>query len=248
MALDGFDLVLGRGEVGQALAEVLGRAFPVIEKDRHDPKESDIEIRFMHVCFPYSDAARFSEQVHRYRWAYRPRVTVIHSTVPVGTCRALGAVHSPVIGLHPDLPLHMRTFVKFIGDLDGMGSDVSIHFRAAGMRCYLFDDPETTELLKILSTTYYGLLIRYTQHVKALLSGWGVPFSAWTVWQDAYNRGYEKLDMREFWRPTLIPIRRPIGGHCVIPNLAFLDALADNGIDPFADLIRDESDLGEEFP
>ena len=46
----------------------------------------------------------------------------------------------------------------------------------------------------------------------------------WTMWNENYNKGYEELEHEEYKRPNLLPIMGNIGGHCVIPNLDFLDS------------------------
>jgi hypothetical protein len=116
----------------------------------------------------------------------------------------------------------MKTFIKFLGGKDA--SLVADYFRRAGMKVYLVDNSESTELMKALCTTFYGLCVEYTKDVKKQCNKYKVPFELWTIWNNNYNEGYSKLDMREFLRPNLIPINKKIGGHCVIPNLDFINS------------------------
>src|SRR3972149_3514732 len=81
------DLILGYGEVGKALGEVLGERREILI---HDPKKGHIvkregeeEIDWLHVTFPYSKS--FKDDVCAYWLDFRPKHIVIHSTVPVGT-------------------------------------------------------------------------------------------------------------------------------------------------------------------
>jgi len=209
-------LIVGSGEIGKSLASVLGEYYDLDIFDKDGSSGIDPEI--MHICFPYSD--KFVDAVKEYQKDYEPKFTVIHSTVPVGTSKKLGAIHSPCIGIHPDLGKSMLTFTKYLGGKDA--SEVADYFRRAGMKVYLTDKSETTELMKILSTSFYGLTIEWTKEVKRLCDENKVPFEFWTLWTDNYNAGYEKLGHPEFSRPNLSPIKKKIGGHCVLPNLEFI--------------------------
>lgn len=223
-------LVVGLGEVGRALYKVLLNSHSVWAVDESRPlAEGEVSgFHFMHICFPYSET--FVYDVAQYQRRYGPSVTIIHSTVPIGTSRQCGAAHSPVIGIHPNLEESLTTFTKFVGGR--RASEVAQHLMRAGMRCYLVEQPETTELLKLLSTTFYGLCIEWTKHAKEQCDQYGAPFEAFTLWTQAYNQGYQALGHPEFTRPQLVPLQGAIGGHCVLPNL---ELQAD---DPFVALIR----------
>jgi hypothetical protein len=211
-------LIVGNGEIGSALGKVLSRA--------HDVDIFDVGLGtdwacqdVMNICYPYGEG--FVDSVLEYRREYTPRCTIIHSTVPVGTSRACGAMHSPVMGMHPHLEKSLLTFTKFFGgDADGIYADM---FRQAGMDVYLFDEPETTELMKLLSTLFYGTCIEFVKDVKRQCDGLGVPFDAWAIWTQAYNRGYGALGADRYTRPQLAPIMKRIGGHCVLQNCELMD-------------------------
>ncbi len=211
-------LILGAGEVGLSLQEILSTQYVVrIFNEHQQPEDEKFEI--MHICFPYSD--KFEDEVKRYQEKYKPKFTVIHSTVPPGTSRRLNSIHSPIIGIHPHLEQSIKTFVKYLsGD---QASEVADYFRRAGLKVYLFDKQETTELLKIMDTTFYGVCLEYTKEVKTQCDKLGVPFEAWTVWTEQYNQGYKKLGYPEFTRPNLVPIQKRLGGHCVLQNTELLD-------------------------
>src|SRR5690348_9376332 len=108
-------LIIGsEGEVGKALWAILVEHYELATYDAKTgilPLFDDPEI--MHICFPYSD--KFIEYVKEYQDKYKPKYTVVHSTVPVGTCVQIGAIHSPIRGLHPNLESGIRTFPKFLG-------------------------------------------------------------------------------------------------------------------------------------
>lgn len=220
-------VIIGQGEIGESLAEALNEYDRMI-LDKHDHRQGNGDVEIIHICFPYSD--NFISEVKRYQRMYKPQYTVIHSTVPVGTSRQCDAIHSPCVGIHPHLAKSLKTFTKFLGG--EKASEVAQYFRRAGISVYLFDDPETTELMKTLSTSFYGLLIEWTKEVKRQCEKYGVPFEAWTLWTNNYNKGYDILGYPEYMRPNLVPIRTKIGGHCVIPNLDFLEG-------DFFDLIKE---------
>lgn len=209
--------IAGYGEIGKAIHAIFKDDSGTIIDSQFSSVKGTCDI--LHIAFPYSES--FIEEVKRYQTLLTPKHTIIHSTVPVGTSRVCNALHSPVIGIHPHLETSMRTFTKFIA---GEGAnEVADIFRKAGIKVYLFEQSETTELLKILDTTFYGLCVEYTKDVKKQCTDRNLPFEAWTIWTENYNRGYEKLGYPEYVRPNLVPIMREIGGHCVIPNLKLLD-------------------------
>ncbi|RLC36505.1 hypothetical protein DRH27_05120 [Candidatus Falkowbacteria bacterium] len=210
-------LIIGAGEIGQALYRVLYGSHEIYMRDKQDIGLRNIEI--IHICFPYSN--KFVGIVKKYQKQYNPKYTVIHSTVPVGTSRKCGAVHSPVRGMHPHLESGIRTFVKFVGGKDA--DIIAEYFRRAGLKVQICRKSETTELAKILSTTRYGIDIEVCKEIERLCGRYNVPFSeAYTLWTETYNEGYQKLNRPEYTRPILQPIQGKILGHCVLPNLKLI--------------------------
>ena len=208
-------LILGYGQIGEAIDEVFSQYNPEIHDSFYDlnlPPEGEFDI--MHVCFPYSDS--FVDEVKRYQKEYKPKYTVIHSTVKPGTSEKLGAIHSPVIGRHPYLAESLRTFTKMIAG--PQASEVAEYFMRAGIKVQLFDKAITTEILKLRDTEFYGLCIEYTKDIKRELDRHGLPFEAWMVYNKIYNEGYKELGYPHYVRPILQPIMKKIGGHCVRPN------------------------------
>lgn len=210
-------LILGKGEIGKALWNILSDFYPTFITDRTEEPYENIEI--LHIAFSFDE--NFISEVRRYQELYKPKFTVVHSTTPVGTCRQLNAIHSPVIGRHPHLEESLITFTKMLGG--EQASEVADYFRKAGFTIYIFDKSETTELLKILDTTFYGVCVEYTKDVKKQCDKFGVPFEAWTIYTNVYNHGYDELGYPEYTRPNLVPLMKKIGGHCVIPNTKFLE-------------------------
>lgn len=208
-------MIVGAGEIGRALYRVLLPHYvdtQIRDIENINPVE---KVDILHIAFPYSDG--FYEQVKGYQQMYRPLHTIIHSTVPVGTSSTLGAVHSPVRGIHPNLEGGIRTFVKFLGGADASG--VADYFRRAGMRVMLFDKAETTEAMKLFDTEYYRVTIEFAHRVKAYCDKHNLNYSdVYRVANATYNEGYAALGHPEFVRPILEPIAGVIRGHCVLPN------------------------------
>jgi len=206
-------LIIGYGQIGKALEEVLIDYIPAIYDLEFDLPEGEFDI--LHICFPYTKD--FINEVQKYQDKFKPKYTVIHSTVPVGTSRACNAIHSPVVGIHPHLARSIKTFTKFFGGKEASG--VADYFRRAGCKVYLFDNQETTELAKLSQTTYYAMTIEYVKMLKRICNEKGLSFTeVSTTFVNDYNRGYEELGMPEIKIPNLVPIMREQGGHCTIPN------------------------------
>ncbi len=219
-------LIIGLGEVGRALKEVFEDAslnnyfnfydeWSGIDLNGNSFGELHHNIDIMHVCIGYTD--KFVEEVEEYQRRFHPKFTIIHSSVPVGTSTKLGAMHSPIRGLHPNLKSGILTFPKFIGGQDA--SQVADVFRRAGMKVILFDKPETTEALKLFDTEYYRHCIEFAHRVKTFCDKEDLNFSeVYTIANQTYNEGYTKLGHSEYVRPVLQPIMKEIGGHCLLPN------------------------------
>jgi len=218
-------IILGNGEIGTSLHKVIGGELSgKVEGNFSNPVNFDI----IHICFPYSD--EFIQEVKRYQKLFTPKYTVIHSTVPIGTSRKCNAIHSPCLGVHPYLDKSFKTFTKYLGGENA--GEVADYFRRNDIKVYLTDKPETTELMKILCTTKYGVDIEYVKEVKRQCDKYEVPFEMWTLWTGNYNAGYKKLGQEQFTRPNLIPNMQKISGHCVMPNTELLET-------PFTNLLKD---------
>lgn len=211
------NLVIGNlGEVGSALQKVLH----CTGHDKDNPIAGHWDV--IHIAFPYSD--KFEGLVRKYQEDYTPKITVIHSTVPVGTSRKLGAVHSPIHGIHPDLEDGIRTFVKYIGAEDrGTAEEVLRIYQEHGIKGYIVKNPETSELSKLGCTTRHGLMIIEQKIFKNLCNAYGADFQeAYTQWNGHYTEGYRVLGLPYVQRPILKDMPGKIGGHCIVPNCHLL--------------------------
>lgn len=217
-------LILGKGEVGSSLYKILSGIYKIDILDKNESTSYKYDI--LHICFPYSE--NFVKYVKEYIDKYKPKVTVIHSTVPVGTTVSCGknVFHSPVRGKHPNLVESLKLFTKEIGGRpEELGYKLQTYFRDAGIPArYLEKLSEDTEFAKIMSTTYYGWNIVFCKEMKKLCDKKGIDFNfVYKMWNDDYNKYYRQLGDKQYTRPVLDPIPGPIGGHCVVQNCVLDD-------------------------
>ena len=221
--------ILGYGQVGQAIAKFY-QSPKIKDLDRDDGLEG---INILHICVPYYDD-KFVKIVKREIGRIKPKLTIIHSTVAPGTTKKIAlslpkeigerVVHSPVRGTHPHLYESIRTFVKYIGTDNRMAGELARkHLESLGIKTKVFQPSLTTELGKLLGTSYYGLCIAWHGEMKRLCQKFKVEFEkVATDFNQTYNEGYIKLGRKNVVRPVLYPPQPFIGGHCVIPNTKIL--------------------------
>lgn len=219
------DLVIGMGEVGNALADILLMTWQVIKKDlliRKDIRELRVgmrQIETMHICFPYGND--FVDQVVAYIELYGPGLTIIHSTVQPGTTALIDeatpehpVAYSPVRGRHTEMVNDLLRYKKFVSApsdeaiIDKAGTVLSdAHFQVEVMRpC------EALELAKLLETTYSGILIAWAQEMNRYC------FTVGAELEDV-SKFFAEIDYLpdHYFHPGYI------GGHCIIQNLGLLD-------------------------
>ena len=224
-------LVIGGGEVGKSLYEVLSKRHECYIRDLDDFQMDGIEV--LNICYP-GRLENFIEITKKYIKQYKPKLTIIHSTVKPGTTRQCGewVVHSPIHGKHPNLTQGIMTFVKYVGSHNIYASYMAFKYLMdAGIRAEVVSSPEASEISKILCTSYYGWNILFMKEVERICRQHNVPFTEiYARWNSYYNDGYDKLGMRQFQRPNLEPLPGRIGGHCVVENCDLLDSFITNTI------------------
>jgi UDP-N-acetyl-D-mannosaminuronate dehydrogenase len=220
-------VVVGLGEVGRPLCELIARTgHPVVGIDVEPvelPEPGSVDV--MHICFPF-EISDFVGEAARYIELLAPRLTIIDSTVAVGTTRAIHArtgariAHSPVRGKHTRMLDEIGSYVKFIGAADAdVGADVAAHFEALGLRTRVLPSPEATEYAKLSETTYFGLLIAWAQEVERYCDLLDLEY-------DDVVSFYEEI---RFFPPVKY-FPGAIGGHCVMPNIELLSRLGESAM------------------
>jgi len=217
--------ILGYGEIGQAIAKFYNKKELKIKDLNRDDGLEGVEI--LHVCIPWSK--NFTNIIKKEIENIKPKLTIIHSTVPVGTTQKLGetVVHSPVRGVHPQLYKGIKTFVKYVGaDNKKIGNIAKKHLQNLGIKIKMFPSSRTTEALKLWDTTQYGWFIVLNKEIKDWCDKNKVDFNIiYTEANKSYNEGYLKLGRPEVVRPYLKYMPGKIGGHCVIQNCKLLDSM-----------------------
>lgn len=206
-------LVIGAGQVGSALYQVIKPYHESKIRDLEDLKMSDVDV--LHICYP--DHEGFEKTTKDYIEQYKPRLTIINSSVAVGTTRRCGAnvVYSPVRGRHPKLVDEMLKFPKFVAGKDFVMVRLAAeYFEKCGWKVHTSNSPETLELLKLLSNIHMGLEVAWRQEVGRILNHFEASEDDYEIWEDTYNQGYKEVGHDHLLRPRMRP--DPIGGHCIL--------------------------------
>lgn len=210
-------LVVGCGEVGKALMEVLCC-------DGHDPaagfSADPGQVDMLHICIPYSES--FDDAVRAAQHRFSPLFTIIHSTVPIGTSDRLVAHHSPIRGRHPHLARSIRTFQKYVGGPDAVSiANELCTWGIPAIACRSARDAEAGKLIDLMQLGQAVLLEKAIhEFCEKNQLDYGLVYRQFN---QSYNRGYAEMDAPHFQRPLLEHVDGPIGGHCVVQNMKWLD-------------------------
>ena len=85
------------------------------------------------------------------------------------------------------------------------------HFEGLGMKTKLLGSPEATEIAKLTETTYFGLMIAWSQEIERYCVKLGINY-------DEVVSFYDEI---KFFPPVKY-FPGVIGGHCVMPNIDIL--------------------------
>ncbi|MFA6898037.1 MAG: hypothetical protein WC250_01365, partial [Candidatus Paceibacterota bacterium] len=183
------NLVVGGGEVGSAINSIL-KGSEIFDIDPTKNSVSQKRYLNLHICFPYN--RDFVKSVQKYQKQFKPSLTIIHSTVPLGTSDKLKAVHSPVRGIHPHLAKSLKIFPKFFGGPKArLAAEI---FDRVGVKILCTPKAETTEAMKLWDTTIYGLNIILEKEIHKFCEDNSVDFDVvYTKANQSYNAGYRIL-------------------------------------------------------
>jgi UDP-N-acetyl-D-mannosaminuronate dehydrogenase len=218
-------VVVGLGEVGRPLLELMSKHHEAIGVDLPPPAEAIGSVDFLHICYPF-EIKNFVEETTRYIELFGPGLTIINSTVAIGTTRRVAelagaaVVNSPVRGKHARMFEDLNRYTKFIGAIDpAIGRKAADHFQSVHLKTRILSSPEATELAKLTETTYFGLMITWAQEVERYCDELGQRY-------DEVVSFYDEIPF--FPRVKYFP--GIIGGHCVMPNLEILSRLRSSDI------------------
>jgi UDP-N-acetyl-D-mannosaminuronate dehydrogenase len=209
-------LVIGLGEIGRPLLELISRRYAAIGIDI-EPSPLNGACHIVHICYPFQIDDFIGETV-RYMQRFQPALTIINSSVPPGTTRAVyratGAplVYSPVRGKHARMAQDLLAYTKFVGGLLPLWSDgAAQHFASLGMRTHILPSPEAAELAKLAETTYFALLVAWAQEVERYCDVLSLDY-------DTVVPMFEEIG----YLPPVRYLPGVIGGHCLMPNIKLL--------------------------
>ncbi len=209
-------IVIGLGETGKPLFEILKEAYPdMLGYDRYMKWDSEVEpVRFLHICLPYSKD--FVESVKDYQSIYMPEVTIIHSTVPIGTTAQIpNAVHSPIQGRHNRMKSDLLKYVKWISG--PKANDAHAHMKSAGFHTHAIStDSCVTEKLKLMCLAKYGVSLAFAKYQKQVMGNDNYYSYQW-------DEDYNKHVGENLQRPIFDKLTEKIGGHCVTQNVRILN-------------------------
>jgi UDP-N-acetyl-D-mannosaminuronate dehydrogenase len=218
-------VVVGLGEVGKPLFELASRHYSTMGVDIQPPVGKIDPVEVLHVCYPFQIKDFVGETV-RYIKLFQPKVTIVNSTVAIGTTRriaeraASAVVNSPVRGKHAHMFDELCQYAKFVGGIDHESARRGAeHFESMGLKTRLLSSPEATELAKLTETTYFGLMIAWAQEVERYCDHVEVPYEEVVSFYD---------EIKFFPKVKYFP--GVIGGHCVMPNIEILRKLEKSAI------------------
>ena len=241
------DIILGMGEVGETLFDLLlERDFDCIGIDidtskcrNYSENTTIVNPEYLHVCLP----GELSEFVDiTLNWINKIeglKAVLVHSTVKPGTTKDIQerskilVLFSPVRGVHRRFLEDIKKYTKFIAsDNKEIEQEIKSDLEKRFQKIDWMSTTKTAELAKILvDTTYYGWLINYAQITKMICEKEDVDFDE--MWKFA-DEIHENLGNRPKMYPGII------GGHCVIPNLNLID-------NENLDMIKKINELYEKF-
>ena len=210
-------ILIGYGEIGQAVKEVFSNFhdIDVVKKEGDEIPGQSYDL--MLVAIPYTD--KFVEIMEDYKSKVNVNSIVVFSSVQIGTCSQIGAIHSPIEGLHPHLVESLKNCRRWVGGSDEL---VNKFFAESKLSCRQFEKPEITEALKLSSTALYGLNILFANYRKKIADDLDFDFSNFKAYDKDYNNLYQSLCMPQYQRYLLDPPEGEIGGHCIVPNAKIL--------------------------
>jgi len=212
--LKSFTIVLGQGEVGRPLADILSTAHDVVRVDIQ-PVASPGPCRFMHVAIPFQ-IPDFIQTTEAYIRKYAPEFVVVNSTVAVGTSSRLAKVtsipvfYSPVRGKHFRTGDDMLKYKKFVAGPSEFLATVRKHFEDAGLKTDQASSTDVLELMKLCETTWLGIMV-----------GWAQEMEQMALKIDSSYNELERFNEEVAFIPQGI-FPGVIGGHCVLPNIKLL--------------------------
>lgn len=244
--LVGKDIVIGLGEIGNPILQILSKGYPTSGYDIN-PKLMDhvkykkfenLPIILAHICIPFSK--NFFKVVLNIYKKYNPEAIIIHSTISPGTTEKLQkkltipVIYSATRGVHKRMILDLKRYTKFYSVYNWAPRDkwasktYENRLKKVGIKTKKISTPLTLELAKIVvDTSYYGWLINYAQVSNLIARSYKVDYDEMWSFSDEIHKFLGN-------RPKMFA--GFIGGHCVLPNL---DLINDNTLNLIKEINSD---------
>lgn len=223
--------ILGNGEIGSSVARICKDAgYKVLVRELKYDEIKNNKINILHINVPEKSSNKFINLAVKNINELKPDLTVINSSTTLGVTREIfnqtkaNIVHSPVIGLHPNLYESIKYFFKkVIGPTSEKSKKLALaHFKKLGLKTIVYKSSDESEAAKLLDLTYYAWNIIFCKWVKEFCDENKLSFDDVYVKQnELYNEGYSKL-LPNVVRPILKPHPGPITGHCTIPDVKLI--------------------------
>lgn len=226
------DVVIGLGEVGRPLLDMLDSQIKARGHDVEDGDIPDEPVNTLHVCYPYG--GEFVGITADYIRQYRPKLCIIHSTVVPGTTEMIETsclmAYSPVRGRHLEMHHDLRRYSKYVaGTTREALSQAVACLNRARFNVVVMSSVRALELAKLVETTYSALLITFAQELERFCSA-----------LDVAREEILDFTAEVEYLPDYLFYPGVIGGHCIISNTYLMDAVRPS---TFIDAIRTSNEL-----
>lgn len=211
------NVILGYGQIGQAIKDHLKGTIKAYDRGEWEKTKNLQTAKILHVCIPYS--ASFITTVEQAREVFNPSIIVIHSTVKPGTTKNIkNACYSPVMGRHHDgFSKNIAYYAKYIACSKVKYLILENYFKINVQ--YWGENTKELEFAKIMSTSYMYWNLIYQKSIYETCKQEGFdPEKVYQQWNTNYNTGI-RHDHSNWQRPIYEHDNNPIpGGHCLVPN------------------------------
>jgi UDP-N-acetyl-D-mannosaminuronate dehydrogenase len=180
-----------------------------------------------HICYPYKEREKFMQTTLDYIKRFEHKLTIIESTVALGTTQKIYGtskspiVHSPLRGMYKSLQAMKKDILfwtKYVGGTTREAANAAgKHFEKLGLKVKILKSPSETELAKLFGTTYRAWMITCFQEMHRISRHFEVDIE---VDFDEVVDFIEDTHRIRLDRPVMFP--GVIGGHCIIPNVRLL--------------------------
>jgi UDP-N-acetyl-D-mannosaminuronate dehydrogenase len=216
-------LVIGLGEVGSALLEIVSGVYHTTGYDIKSPQPLPRNVDVLHICFPYSE--KFVDQASSYIEETNPDLALIESTVLPGTTEkihdkhlAVDLCHSPIRARAADgFKWGFYNYTKFIGPVNGhSGEKAEKYYQSLGFKTRVCRSPLETEYAKLINLAYFAIMLGWNQDMRRIAQTKCLNFADIAT--------FLELNTTESGHRFPQPVYDGdiISGHCILPGVQLL--------------------------